>query len=94
MSIVAAAGIGMSVISSEHFFSTFLSSPWTVGKFVETEEDRKQIRKYYVMACISSLIVAGILAKILNQKWPIISTVVLCVMYIVVYEAAMRGKIK
>lgn len=93
MSIVAAAGIGMSVISSEHFFSTFLSSPWTVGKFVETEEDRRKIRKYYVMACISSLIVACVLAGILKQKWPIVATVILCIMYVSVYELAMRGKI-
>lgn len=93
MPVATAAGIGMSVIASEHFFSTFLSSPWTVGKFVETEEDRKKIRQYYIMACISSLVIAVVLAYILKQKWPIISTLILCVMYIGVYEAAMRGKI-
>lgn len=93
MPIASAAGIGMAVISSEHFFSTFLSSPWTVGKFVETEEDRKKIRQYYIMACASSLIIAFVLSAILKQKWPIIATVILCVMYISVYEMAMRGKI-
>lgn len=93
MPIATAAGLGMSVIASEHFFSTFLSSPWTVGKFVETEEDKKKIRKYYLMACAASLIIALVLSMILKQRWPIIATVVLCIMYIAVYEAAMRGKI-
>ena len=93
MPIVAAAGLGMSVIASEHFFSTFLPSPWTVGKFIESEEDRRKIRKYYVMACVASLVVAVVLAMILKQKWPVIATIILCIMYICVYEAAMRGKI-
>lgn len=93
MPIVTAAGVGMSLIASEHFFSTFLSSPWTVGKFVKTEEDRKAIRKYYIMASVVSLITAFVLASILKQKWPIVATVILCVMYVAVYEAAMRGKI-
>ena len=93
MPVVSAAGIGMSLISSEHFFSTFLSSPWTVGKFVETEEDRRKIRQYYLMACAASLCVAFVLAAILKQKWPLIATIILCIMYVIVYEAAMRGKI-
>ena len=91
--IETAAGLGMSLIASEHFFSTFLSSPWTVEKFAETDEDRKKIRRYYMLACAASLITAFILAGILKQKWPIIATVILCVMYVAVYEAAMRGKI-
>ncbi len=93
MPVTTAAGIGMAVISSEHFFSTFLSSPWTVEKFAESEEDRRKIRKYYIMACISSLIIAVVLAMILKQKWPVIATIILCVMYVLTYEAAMRGKI-
>lgn len=93
MPVATAAGIGMSLISSEHFFSTFLSSPWTVGKFVETEEDKKAIRKYYMMACAASIVVALVLAMILKQKWPLIATLILCAMYVGVYEAAMRGKI-
>jgi hypothetical protein len=91
--IETAAGVGMSLIASEHFFSTFLSSPWTTGKFAETEEDKAKIRKYYMLACATSLITAFILGAILKQKWPVIATLVLCVMYIAVYEAAMRGKI-
>lgn len=93
MSISSAAGIGMALIGGEHFFSTFLSSPWTVGKFVETEEDRKQIRQYYLMACVCSLIVAGVLGSILKEKYPVIATIILCIVYVVIYERAMKEKL-
>lgn len=93
VSITVAAGVGMSLIASEHFFSTFLSSPWTTEKFATTEEDKAKIRKYYVMACVVSLATAFVLARILQQPWPILATILLCVMYCTVYEAAMAGKI-
>jgi len=93
VSIVSAAGIGMSVIASEHFFSTFLSSSWTVEKFATTPEDKVKIRRYYMMAVAASLITALVLAGILKDKWPIIATLVLCIMYVVTYELAMAGKI-
>lgn len=91
--IEVAAGVGMSLIASEHFFSTFLSSPWTTEKFATTPEDQKKVRRYYILACVVSLITAFILAGILKQKWPIVTTVLLCIMYVSVYELAMRGKI-
>lgn len=93
MPIVTAAGIGMSLIASEHFFSTFLSSPWTVEKFAETEEDKAKIRKYYMLACAVSLVVAFVLAKIIKQPWPIVATVLVCGLYIWTYEKALRGGI-
>lgn len=93
MAIATAAGIGMSLIASEHFFSTFLSSPWTTEKFATTEEDKEKIRRYYKMAIAASLITAIILCLILKEWWPLIATIALCVMYVVVYEKAMGGKI-
>ena len=93
MPIVAAAGVGMSVISAEHFFSTFLSSPWTTAKFVETEEDKTQIRRLYVMAIVCSLVTAAVLSHILKQSWPLVAAGILCVVYVIVYERALRGKI-
>lgn len=93
MPVATAAGIGMSLIASEHFFSTFLSSPWTTEKFATTPEDKQKIRRYYAFACGASLVTAFILARILKQPWPIVATVILCLMYVSVYELAMRGKI-
>jgi len=93
MPIAVAAGVGMSIISSEHFFSTFLSSPWTTAKFVETEEDKAQIRRLYMMACAASLITAGILSAILKQAWPLLAAAILCIMYIIIYERSLKGVI-
>lgn len=91
--IAVAAGVGMSLISSEHFFSTFLSSPWTTAKFCETEEDKEQVKRLLVMATVASLISAFVLAAILKQPWPIIAAAILCVVYIIVYQRALGGKI-
>lgn len=91
MPIVTAAGVGMSIISSEHFFSTFLSSPWTTKKFVETEEDKAEIRRLYMMACACSLVTAAILSAILKQSWPLLAAAALCILYIIVYENSMKG---
>ena len=93
MSVAVAAGVGMSIISSEHFFSTFLSSPWTTAKFVETEEDKRSIRRLYMMATATSLIASAIIAGILKQWWPVIAAAVLSLMYILVYEKSMNGGI-
>ena len=93
MAIATAAGVGMSIISAEHFFSTFLSSPWTTEKFAETEEDKAKVRKLYWMAVACSLITAAILSGILKQSWPFIAALILCIIYIVVYERALAGTI-
>ena len=93
MAIQTAAGIGMSLIASEHFFSTFLSSPWTTEKFATTEEDKAEIRRYVGMAIATSLIAAIILSLILKQWWPLVATIILCIMYAAIYERAIGGKI-
>lgn len=87
--IAQAAGIGMALIASEHFFSTFLSSPWTTEKFVETEEDRRKVRELYLLAIAASFVTAALLATILNDSYPIIAVIILSLMYVVVYERAM-----
>jgi len=89
MAIQTAAGIGMAVISSEHFFSTFLSSPWTTEKFAESEEDKAKVRKLYWIAVACSLVTAIILSIILKQWWPLVSAIILCVIYYATYERAM-----
>ena len=93
MPLATAAGIGMSIVAGEHFFSTFLSSPWTTQKFIETEEDKKLVRKLYWLAVILSLITALVLSLILKQKWPLVAAAILCVIYIVVYEKAMNKEL-
>jgi len=93
MAIATAAGFGMAIIASEHLFSTFLSSPWTTSKFAESEEDKEIVRRMYMYAAVLSLISAGIISYILKQWWPLVATIVLCGIYITVYERALRGEL-
>lgn len=91
--ISTAAGFGMSLIAGEHFFSTFLSSPWTTAKFADTEEEKEVVRKMYRYATVLSLITAAIISYILKQWWPLLATIVLCGIYITVYERALKGEL-
>ena len=93
MAIATAAGIGMSLIASEHLYSTMLSSPWTTKKFVESETDKQEVRRLYIYATALSITTAVVMSIILNQWYPLFATVALCVIYIVVYERAMEGRI-
>ena len=77
------------VVASEHFFSTLLSSPWTVTKFSETEKEKELVRKMYLLASLMSIGFAGFVSHLIKEKWPVIITVILCVFYCVIYEKAM-----
>lgn len=85
-----AIGTGASLIIGEHFFSTLLSSPWTTGKFVQTTQDREQVNKLLAISAVVSMIVAGAMAYVTKEKWPVIATALLVVFYIVVYQKAMN----
>ena len=91
--IATAAGLGMALIASEHFYSTMLSSPWTTEKFATTEEDKAKVRRLYLYSAVASLVTATILAAILKDVWPLIATMVLCILYIVVYERSLEGRL-
>lgn len=93
MPAATAVGLGAALIFSEHTFSAMLSSPWTTQKFAESAEDKATVRKYYMIATAMSLVVAFIIARVLKQSWPIIATAILCGIYIVIYEKALRGGI-
>ena len=91
--IQTAAGIGMSLMSGEHFFSTFLSSPWTTEKFASTPEDKEKVRRLFWMATACSIAVGAILGYILKQWWPLLSSLALIAIYYYIYEKALRGEI-
>ena len=89
MAIEIAAGIGLSLIAGEHLYSTMLSSPWTTSKFAETEEDKAEVRRMYILATILSFATAALISALLKQPWPLIAVIILCAIYIYVYERAL-----
>jgi len=77
------------VITSEHFFSTLLSSPWTVTKFSETEEEKELVRRMYLLSSLFSMGFAVFISYLIKEKWPVIITFFLCVFYVVIYEKSL-----
>ena len=91
--IIDALAIGTTVMVSEHFFSTFLSSPLTVKTFYsEKPEDVKTTMTYLYEAIVISLIFGAIISYILRDPLGIISAAATCVLYYVIYLDAL-GKI-
>lgn len=91
--IIDALAIGTTVMVSEHFFSTFLSSPLTVKTlYSEKQEDVKTTLIYLYEAILISLIFGAIMSYILKNPLGIVSAVVTCVLYYVIYLDAL-GKI-
>jgi len=88
-----AIGVAGSIIASEHFFSTLLSSPWTTQKFCDTPEEQALVRRMLFLASGVSLIFAGGISYLIKDKWPVIFTFVLCLFYIVVYEKALKKEL-
>ncbi len=94
MAIQTAAGIGMALIASEHFYSTMLSSPPTTEKFFsDTDEGKAKTRHMYLTATALSIVTAVLLSYILKEPWPLVATIVLCIIYIYIYERALRGEV-
>ena len=89
MAIETAAGIGISVLVGEHLFSTLLSSPWTVEKFAETEQDKAKVRRLYWTAVAITGFFSLMMAILLKQIWPLVFAFFLCIFYIIIYERAM-----
>jgi hypothetical protein len=92
-SLERAIGVAGSIIASEHFFSTLLSSPWTTQKFCDTLEEQELVRKMLFLASGISLVFAGGVSYLIKDKYPIIFTFILCLFYIVVYEKSLKKEL-
>jgi len=91
--IIDALAIGTTVMVSEHFFSTFLSSPLTVKTlYSEKEEDIHTTLTYLNEACVISIAFGAIISYILKDWLGIVSAVLTCLLYYVIYLDAL-GKI-
>lgn len=83
-------GMAVSVISTEHFMSAGLSSPWSVAKFAETQEDKDQVWHYFNEAATASLIFGGIVSYMLRSVYPIGSSALTVAYYRRLYKDALE----
>ena len=89
MGIGTAAGIGMSLIATEHFFSAGLSSPITTRKFLTTENDKREVQRAVMLAVLFSVAAGALLSAILKQPWPLVASVALAAFYYNEYRRAL-----
>ena len=93
-SLVAALGIAASAIATEHFFTFSLSSlPTTKKFFSDTEEGKKEVRDAYMIATGLSVGLALLICYYLKSIVPLLVTLVLAVIFIYLYERALKGEV-
>lgn len=92
--IETAAGVGMALIASEHFFSSMLTSPMTTKRFfADTEEGIADTEKALKLAVYASLVAGGVLAILIKSAWPLVTTAAICGFYWWEYHKALGGEI-
>jgi hypothetical protein len=82
-------GMSVSVISTEHFMSAGLSSPWSVAKFAISDEDKSQVWHYFWEASEASAIFSVITAYMLKSWYPIASSALTLGYYHKLYKDAL-----
>jgi hypothetical protein len=92
--VVSVAAIGMSIIASEHFFSSMLTSPMTTKRFFAGDpEGTADTIKALKLAIIAS-VASGLLLSYLAKSWiPLVTTLVICAFYWIEYNRALKGVI-
>jgi len=89
-SIVDALAIGTTIMVSEHFFSTFLSSPLTVKTlYADKPEDRETTKIYLYEAMAISIIFGALISWILKDKLGIITGIATALLYYLIYMDAL-----
>ena len=89
-SLKSTLGMSMSVISTEHFFSAGLSSPWSVAKFAQTLEDQQDVWHYFNESAASSVLFGGVLSLTLRSIWPIAGSAATVLYYKNMYKGALN----
>ncbi len=85
-----ALAVGISVMVSEHFFSTFLSSPLTVETLYKN--NRAEVMKYFGEAVTSSIAFGVLMDFLLKDKYYLgtLSAIATSVLYYFVYDKALQ----
>jgi len=89
-SIIDALAIGTTIMVSEHFFSTFLSSPLTVKTLYSEKREDVQTTKLYLYEAIAiSIIFGAIISYILKDWLGLLTGVATSLLYYVIYMDAL-----
>jgi hypothetical protein len=90
-----ALGFGVSLIAAEHFISAGMSSPWSVAKFAETQEDADQVWKLFKEASIASIVSSVIIGWLLGDVevfvWSVVGAVSVMLFVGSEYQRALKG---
>jgi len=92
-----ALGVSVAAISTEHFFSAGLSSPWSTAKFATTPEDQAQVWRLFWNAAGASVIFALIIGAMLDGKnaviYSVLGAVAVSAFMYWEYNAALSGNL-
>jgi hypothetical protein len=90
-----ALGFGVSLIAAEHFISAGMSSPWSVAKFAETQEDADQVWKLFKEASIASIVSSVVIGWLLGDLevfvWSVVGAVSVMLFVGSEYQRALKG---
>lgn len=85
-----AFAVGTSIMISEHFFSTFLSSPLTIETLYK--EQKEKVYEYLAKAFLCGFVYGVAIDKILNNELPYatISNIAVSLIYFITYYKALE----
>jgi hypothetical protein len=90
-----ALGLTTTVIASEHFISAGMSSPWSVAKFAQSDQDAKQVWKLFGEAMAASVVMAVVVSWLLGSWqvffWSIIGAIAVGIFVGSEYYRALEG---
>jgi len=86
-----ALAVGATVIASEHFFSTFLSSPLTVQTLYTNQPEL--VKRYLMEASLCSLIFSAIIAYLLEDPLAVYAGIGITLLYAFIYNRALSEPI-
>jgi len=88
------AGLGISLIASEHFFSSMMTSPMTTKRFFSTTPEGIEDTMDALKKAVGLSLVSGSILSYVSKSWiPLVTTGVVSAFYWWEYRKALEGEI-
>lgn len=75
-SLKAALGLSTSIIAAEHFYSFNMSSPWSVDKFTQSQEDEEKVWTLFWESAAGAIVTAAVIGILLGDPWALVASLV------------------